>query len=322
MEGSKAVYSKFYLSKKGRYDMKKKLTRAGKLILIISIFTTLAGCGSQEKIKNTKECDDNWAICSLSLNNSESIPKKKSVKVAVLDTGINDDLKELRGYVVKKFNTFNNSSKTIPKNVHGTMIASIIASTSYKNTKIGINKNVQLYDVQVLDDQANGKVKNTVQGIEWAIAEDVDIINMSYGFSHNDSTLKNAIKRATDEGIIVIAATGHTVGLSTDYPAKYPDVISVSAIDKDMNIFSYAGKGKVDYVAPGVDVPVLNMDGDVELQSGTSFSTAYATGIVSLLTPVQKKEDLIIELNQKSIELGPANTFGKGLIQFKEDNNR
>lgn len=304
-----------FLQQKRRLIMKKSMI----LLLLILL---LGGCNKEETQGNSiksKECTNNWAICMVNPGMNSNLLVSNPVKIAILDSGINSELEELKGYVVKKFNTFDNSSKTVPKNGHGTMVASIIAATNYGNLQVGLNKNVQLYDVQVLNDEAVGKVENTVAGINWAIEQDVDIINMSYGFSNDDINFKKAINKAYDNGIIIVAAAGNTMGLSTNYPAKYPHVLSISAIDNEMDIFSYAGKGKIDYVAPGVNVPVLNIQGELEYQSGTSFATAYAAGVISLYKTYMNNEDITEYLIGNSKHLGPKDTYGQGLIQFKEE---
>lgn len=293
--------------------MKKKL-------ILLLLFLLLGGCNERETHDNSmenEECTNNWAMCMV--NPKVNLLDSNPVKVAILDSGINSELEELKGYVVKSFNTFDNSLDTTPVNEHGTMIASIVAATNHEDTIIGLNNNVEIYDVQVLNDEAVGQVENMIMGIEWAIEQNVDIINISYGFSNNDNTFKDAIKKAYDSGIIIVAATGNTIGLSTDYPAKYPEVLSISAIDSEMNIFAYAGKGKVDYVAPGVKVPVLNIQGELEYQSGTSFASAYATGVISLLKSQMNTKNTIESLKESSIELGSKDTYGQGLIQFKEE---
>ncbi|MGL6104367.1 MULTISPECIES: S8 family serine peptidase [unclassified Exiguobacterium] len=289
--------------------------------LIATMLLILSGCISHKKaVPSDNGCKEkNWAICSIFLKEIENSDKNRPTKIAILDSGISKQVDSLQKYVVKEYNTLDNSFKTSAQNEHGTMIASIIVSTSFKDTRVGINENVQLYDVQVLDSQADGKIKNTVKGIDWAISQEVDIINMSYGFSYSDLSLKKAIKRAANAGILIIAATGNTFGLSTDYPARYQNVLSISAIDKNKSIYSYAGKGKVDFVAPGVDVPVLNLNGKLKLQSGTSFSTAYATGVISLVINDQDNETIIKRLKEHSEKLGSKNIFGDGLIQFKEE---
>lgn len=289
------------------------------LAVVVLISTIVTGSDRSTNIKQGMECEQNWTHCALSLTKNKLSSSKQPIKIAIMDTGINSDITQLHKYVIKQYNTLDSSSNTSAIHPHGTMIASIIAATSFENSKIGINENIHLYDVQTLDDQANGELDNTVRGIDWAIKQNVDIINMSYGFSHHDKSLENAIKRAHDAGIIILAAAGNTLGLSTDYPARYEEVLSISAIDINKSIYAYAAKGKVDFVAPGVEVPVLNLDGKIESQSGTSFSTAYATAVVSLLLNNEERKNLIAKLEQNSINLGPINQYGNGLIQYIEN---
>ncbi|WP_156183377.1 S8 family peptidase [Rossellomorea marisflavi] len=296
-----------------------------KIILAIAysfITFTLIGCSSTGVTTQISEshCKKNWAICSLFPDRQITSDYTPSVKIAVLDSGINKNALGLSEQVTKSFNALDSSSTTSPEFSHGTMIASIIVRNPQAevNTMIGINSNVELFDVQVLNGKGSGKVEDTIKGIKWSIDQGVDIINISYGFSKENSDLEKVIKLAIDNGIVVVAAVGNTIGLSTDYPAKYPEVISISAIDSLQKKFLYAGKGKVDYVAPGVNVPVLNSDGEIELQSGTSFATAYATGVISLMDQQKEITEIKNILQSNARYLGDSNVYGNGLIQFKE----
>lgn len=287
-----------------------------RVVLLFYLLVLIGGCDSTD-IKENIVCEKNWAICTIIPIEVEQISRGKPVKVAILDSGINQDIPQLSSSVVKSFNAIDHSSEVNPLNNHGTMIASIIAGTSSEKFPIGINNQVELYDVQVLDKTGLGDIEHTISGIKWAIENKVDIINMSYGFSMDDPQFHEVIQRAQEEGIILVAASGNTIGLSTDYPAKYKEVLSISAIDKQKDIFIYAGKGKVDYVAPGVDVPVLNENGGIDKKTGTSFATAYATGIISLLKTSLNNEEITEYLNSHALELGPTSIYGKGLIQYK-----
>lgn len=272
---------------------------------------------SNKYVISEESCQKNWAVCTLFPERVIKIAGSKTVKVAVLDSGINQDIKGLKGQVKKSYNALNNTFETEAILDHGTMIASIIASTKSRNNVVGINPAVELYDVQVLNGKGSGKIADIISGINWSVEQGVDIINLSFGFSKDDPKLREAIRNASNKGIIIIAATGNTIGLSTDYPAKYPEVLSISAIDKDMKLYAYAGQGKVDFVAPGVDVPVLNILGEVEMQSGTSYATAYITGIVSILLQNGSK-DIEKDLRFGAIKLGAKEKFGMGLVQIKE----
>ncbi|MCM3178118.1 S8 family serine peptidase [Cytobacillus horneckiae] len=89
----------------------------------------------------------------------------------------------------------------------------------------------------------------------------VDVINISFGFSSDREGLKKAINKAYDNGIIIIAASGNTMGLSVDYPANYENVLSKSSLNEDLQIDTYAATGKIDYSEPSVDVYSTDRDG-------------------------------------------------------------
>ncbi|GEK35666.1 S8 family serine peptidase [Kurthia sibirica] len=270
-----------------------------KKVFLLFLILTLGGCNLSDK-KND-HCISNWALCSIVPIPYTDI-NRKTIKIAVLDTGINTKENNMRKFIKKSYNTFDKSSKTKPINNHGTLITSLIVNSKHKNKQIGIkNDHVEIYDVQVLDENGKGNTKNTILGIEWSIKNKVDIINISYGLSKNNISLQKIIKKAKKNGILIIAASGNNLDSSTDYPAKYKEVISVSAIDKKNNIYIYAGMEKVDYLAPGVNIPALNEKGKIEYVTGTSFSTAYVTGLIALLRGNLNNNDSIKYTNTKKI---------------------
>lgn len=291
----------------------KKISLYSILLLIV-----LTACTNSNQLKLSKEdCKSNWAICTLIPDKQYQLNPNKRIKVAVLDSGINEKYLSLK-HQIYKYNAIEENNTTVPLNDHGTMIASIIASsTGKKDSFKGINNNVELCDVQVLREDGNGKIEDIIKGIKWSIEKEVDIINLSFGFDKNDKSLHKAIKEAHSQGIIVVAAVGNTIGLSTNYPAKYPEVISVSAIDNNLNLYPLAGKGKVDFVAPGVDIQVRNSKGKIVSKSGTSFSAAQVTGIISLMLQSHEEKQVIKKLKKHSKELGEKQSYGHGLIQYK-----
>jgi minor extracellular protease Epr len=204
-----------------------------------------------------KEYEDSaiWgyhAVLSTSVNSEK--PTNKKVKVAILDSGISphDDLKNK---IVASYNAIETDQEPIDDLNHGTAIAGIIASSHNKMGFYGIAKDtVEIYNVKVLNSQGKSDFQTVINGIEWSIKNKVDIINISFGFETNNSELQNVIKKALAKGIIMVAASGNTLGLRVDYPAKYEGVISVSALKSDFTTYSYSGKGKIDYAAPGKNI--------------------------------------------------------------------
>lgn len=185
------------------------------------------------------------------------------VRVAILDSGINDP-----GNIEKSYNTFTKSSDTNDEFNHGTKIFNVIKKYSPKNQKS------TFYDIQVLNKNGQGTANNICLGIKKAIDFKADIISMSLGFNNDNSTLKKCVANATSKGIIVIAASGDTLSKKTDYPAKYSNVISVAAVDKKDQLFSFSSTGKIDFVANGVNISTVDSNGEETLESGSSIAVA------------------------------------------------
>ncbi|HEC2200802.1 TPA: S8 family serine peptidase [Staphylococcus delphini] len=217
---------------------------------------------------------NNWAWDILKTENQTY--QQNNLKVAILDSGIknkriNDE------YVVKRYDAIKNNNQFVTSSNHGSQVASIISYGQYSNILIGVNKNVDIYDVKVLDDNLVGTPKDIVRGIKWSIKSDVNIINMSFGIQKYDSDLHRVIKEANDKGIILVSAAGNNLNSNSDFPARFKEVYSIAAIDKDKQNFLYSPNKNVDFRAPGVDVYTLNGEDKIVKDSGSSFSAAYFT---------------------------------------------
>lgn len=297
-----------------------------RLLLSFLILFLVVSCDNQsiEVSFSQTDCKKNWSLCPLFPNNTRISMPTEPVKVAILDSGIDNSHPLLKEKIVKSFDARQETNITKDKFGHGTAIAGIIGASSNKQTIQGISPNVEIYDVKVLNDKGGGEIKDVVNGIEWSIKQNVDILNLSFGFQKDDPTLKQAIDYAVDNNIIVVAAAGNTLGFSADYPAKYKNVISVSSVNKQMERDKFAAKGKIDFVAPGVDIPVLTPTKKIITVSGTSFSAAYVSGIIANILAkkpnVQNFDAVLTELKTSSKDLGEKgldNEYGNGLVQFK-----
>lgn len=301
-----------------------------KFIILITLL--LVGCSDKNGQLNLtdQECNINWAICSVFPDQSYQYSFNKKIKVAILDSGINKDYPELKSLIKKSYNAINPDEEIIDSYGHGTAIAGTIAAKPNEYNIQGISQSVYLYDVKVLNDKGGGEIKDVVNGIEWSIKNNVDIINLSFGFQKDNQILREAILEAIKQGIVVVAAAGNNLGLYTDYPAKYEEVISISAVDENLKIDPFSGKGKVDYVAPGMNIPVLiNSEDKVSYVNGTSFSTAIVTGIIANIMEQHENSlsvsDIKEKLNKISIDLGEEGrdiTYGNGLIQLKNNKEK
>ncbi len=232
-----------------------------------------------------------WGV-EVTKENIPSYNQTKIVKVAIIDSGIDKNHIELLDKVVLEFNAIKPNETIVDELGHGTAIAGIIAAIDNDIGIVGISPNVELYSVKVLDEYGYGDMKDFIDGIEWCIKNEVDIINISFGISKNIPELEEAVNKAINEGIIIVASAGNTYGGSIEYPAAYEKVISVSAIDEYGNIADFSANKNFDILAPGVDILTTGINGSYITEDGTSLATAHITGLISIFLQSPEKFNL------------------------------
>jgi subtilisin family serine protease len=153
--------------------------------------------------------------------------------------------------------------------------------------------------------------------LEWAVANNARIINMSFA-GPRDPSLERALQTAYDRGVVLIAAAGNAGNSRPLYPAADKNVIAVTATDIDDKLFTRANRGNhVAIAAPGVDIFVPAPEGTYQMTTGTSVATAHVSGIVALLlerNPALKPADIRRILMASAKRLGPNDQFGAGLV--------
>ena len=244
------------------------------------------------------------------------------VKVAVIDTGIDYTHPDLDNNYYGGYDFVNDDSDPKDDNGHGTHVAGIIAAEDNGVGVIGVAPHAQLYAVKVLNSQGSGTYSDIVAGIDWAIDNNMDIISMSLGGSSGDTALQDALQRAYDAGIVIVAASGNDYANSISYPAKYDTVIAVGATDSSDNRAAFSNYGpELEVVAPGVDIYSTYLGGGYETLSGTSMATPMVSGVVALmlsknpnLTPAEVRQIL----HDTALDLGASGWdqyYGYGRVQ-------
>ena len=222
-----------------------------------------------------------WGVALVNPHGHSEIGAR-TVRVAILDDGVYANHPDLEGRVVAQYNVMAEAGGALSYDAsHGTAVAGIIAAVNNGTGIVGVSQNVELYSIII--STADGRVnrQDFINGIEWAIENDIDIINASLGFLRDSDDLKEAVERAINHGIVVLAASGNTNGLNALFPARHVDVISVGSINAANQLSAISAIGKIDFVAPGVDVLSLTPGGGYELFEGSSFAVAFVTGIVA-----------------------------------------
>jgi len=173
----------------------------------------------------------------------------KSIKVAIIDTGIDLNHQDLKVNIKGGFNAF--QKKKAPNDIsgHGTHLAGIVAAARNGVGVVGVAPDAELYAVKVLDSSVNGYVSNVIEGINWCIKNKINIANMSFGMQSSSNAMHDIIIQADKAGIKMVTAAGNNYGGTALYPAAYPEVISVGAIDKPGNVADFSVRQNVDIFA-------------------------------------------------------------------------
>ena len=179
---------------------------------------------------------------------------------------------------------------------HGTAVASVLGAETNNNQLIaGVDHNTTLMNIRAFNSTGQSNTAIIRAGVQYAIDNGADVINMSFGGSCDDESFRDPLledffEQAVAEGVVLIAASGNDGENKVCYPASSPHVMAVGATNEDDNRTSYSNYSDanlLDVVAPG-DVPVVNapsaaMPNSAYIMSGTSFAAPHVAGLASLI---------------------------------------
>ena len=214
------------------------------------------------------------------------------VKVAVLDTGVDQDHEDLPiNFSLQK--NFTTSPSVDDFYGHGTHVAGIIAAVGDNGKGVsGGCPSCVILNGKVLRDDGAGYYSWIANGITWAADNQAKVINLSLGGPASSRTLQNAVNYAWKKGAVVVAAAGNSGNQSKTYPAAYANAIAVAATDNRDQKASFSEYGKwVDIAAPGVNVfstfpnhPYkINKSPNYDYGSGTSMATPMTSAAAALI---------------------------------------
>jgi serine protease len=204
-----------------------------------------------------------------------------AIRIAILDTGRTYHPDLAAKWLPNEYNAdqpgYNATDRS--RFTHGTHVAGIAAAASDNTTGVaGVCQNCSLLNIKVTNANNRIPLANVIAGIDWAIANDADILNMSFEFGEPCTqlrmpALRDAIARATAANIVAVAAAGNAKSLvDNTSPASCPGVVSVAATDRDARwLSSYSNGG------PAVGITAPGGGGDL-VQSGTSTIYGTTTG--------------------------------------------
>ncbi|MBI4410606.1 MAG: S8 family serine peptidase, partial [Gemmatimonadetes bacterium] len=204
-----------------------------------------------------------WGVVKVDAAGAWSLGYRgQGVKVGIFDSGIDVDHPDLG--VVGGIDLVGDGNGLDDCNGHGTHVAGIVGATDNGNHTVGVAPKAELYSMRFANCTWSGAtISKMIQGLEWAIDNGMDVINMSFGFAIGglvsvptafSAAADAAFDRAYAAGVVLVAASGNSSAPYVGYPAAYPTVIAVGATDDADLLASFSQFGtEQELTAPGVN---------------------------------------------------------------------
>jgi len=229
-------------------------------------------------------------------------PKAAGVKVGLIDGGIETDHAALKGADIHAWGC--NSTK-VPS-AHGTAVASLMVGRA--NRFVSAAPQATLYAADVYcNDPVGGTVEAVAAALAWLLGEQVPVVNISLVGPPN-RLLETVVKKASAKGMLLVAAVGNDGPASPPlYPAAYPEVVAVTAIDAKGNAIPEACRGPhVAFAAPGSQMAAAG-------PGTTGFTTARGTSFASPLVAG------LLAASMRSLDVTAANLAVTALARHAID---
>ncbi|MFF7636598.1 S8 family serine peptidase [Kitasatospora sp. NPDC008050] len=223
------------------------------------------------------------------------ISQGEGVTVAVIDTGTQADHQDLTGQVLLGTDfSGDQTDGQVDKDGHGTGMASLIAGHGHgdqaQDGVMGLAPKAKILPVRIAlasaGDVQAGPDSRFPDALRYAVDHGAKVVNMSFdGPMRTSPDDRAAISYAVAHDVVLVAGTGN-LGSVVSYPAAFPGVVAVGAIDRQGNVWDHSNRGpEVTLVAPGVGITSAGNKSttDYRYANGTSDATAYVSAIAALV---------------------------------------
>ncbi|HLK01592.1 MAG TPA: S8 family serine peptidase [Streptosporangiaceae bacterium] len=284
---------------------------------ITAITAITATAPAAQAYADTVRDGQQWVLGMMDVAPAWQETQGQGVLVAVIDSGVIGTVSDLSGQVMQgpDLSGVFTSASNPNWGVHGTWMASLIAGHGHQpggtpgagdDGVIGIAPGARVLAIRVILDkgdpryhayehQQEDKIQRLLsQGIDEAVADGAQVISMSIGYTAPSTVVRAALLNAQRHGVVVVASAGNS-GSSTagaggggeapdSFPAEYPGVIGVGAVNASGNVAGFSSDNlSVQVAAPGVNVPAQGRDGQYWYVSGTSPACALVAGVAALI---------------------------------------
>lgn len=249
------------------------------------------------------------------------------VKIAVLDTGV-VPISALPGLsqsiAITPFPL--DLSKT---HGHGTAVASLIASND--PAALGVAPAAEIISIRVGDESGQADSFALAAGILAAVQSGAQIVNISMGTNEDNPLIREAVLYASEQNVIIVAASGNSELADASYPAAYPSVISVGAVDARGEHLDFSNYGSyLSVTAPGYSINTVWPENRYGAISGTSASAPIVAGAIAatmsngngVTMSARQAADIVMNYSNEAGIPGPDSEYGVGILDLGRVMNR
>ncbi len=294
-----------------RRQARRQRWRPGLALLAVFGMVSLAALPGTARAATADSIRDNqgWVLDMLNVPAVWPQSQGAGVTVAVIDSGVDPDVSDLEGSVTSgpDFTGVDTRPSSPNWGVHGTWMASLIAGHGHEDDSgvIGIAPQARILSIRVIPDRSDPDYghyereretriqQSLADGINYAVAHGAQVISMSIGYGAPSGTVQEALEEAYQHGVVVVASAGNSGNQSgtgrggeapESFPANYPGVISVGAVQPSGQVAGFSSDNlSVQVAAPGVDVPAQGRGEQYWWVSGTSPACALVAGVAALI---------------------------------------
>lgn len=243
-------------------------------------------------------------------NSAAPATQARGARIGLIDTGVDVRHPTLSGLAVRQ-RGFAGPDRP---GAHGTAVASLLAGRS--GAFSGAAPGSSLFVADVYGGSPSGGASTAVaQALAWMVQNDVAVVNVSLVGPRN-ALVEAAVRRASGRGVVIVAAAGNDGPAAPPlYPASYPDVVGVTAVNARGRALPEAARGpQVDFAAPGADMAAAGPGEGYVSVRGASFAAPLVAG---LLARRRGQGDPVRALAAEARDLGargPDPVYGRGLV--------
>ncbi|WP_018218302.1 type VII secretion-associated serine protease mycosin [Salinispora vitiensis] len=277
--------------------------------------------------------NDAWYLDALEITEIHKITQGEGITVAVIDSGVDVTHPDLKNNVLPGTDIYDNQSKGhTDRTGHGTGIASLIAGHGHgpngRDGVLGIAPKAKILPITVANRGTGGRTvvdaSEIPAAIDWAVDQGADVINVSLD-SSPDKTLDQAVERAYQYNVVVVAAIGNRENAVISPLARHDATLAVAGLDRDGQPSSIGSvkAQEIHLAAPAEDLYIALPGGRYTTANGNSGATAVASGAVALVKskyPNISSQDLfkrMIETTRDAGEPGRDPEYGWGTLDLR-----